>query len=175
MKHTKTLLLAPWYIPLQILRWEDAIKMIYEGVVDVVVEYDEEISSPSVTWKLPAVIRLKKLGGRNQSGNKVKFSRQNVYARDGYRCQYCGNEFPPEKLTYDHVNPKSAGGRRTWDNIVTACARCNLKKSHKTCDEIGMWPLREPIQPKKLPLHPPVIDREVVPEEWQDFLGAWAR
>ena len=62
--HTRTLLLSPYYLPLKILRWQDAVKMKYEGTADVVAEYDDVISSPSVTWKMPAVMRLKILSGR---------------------------------------------------------------------------------------------------------------
>jgi 5-methylcytosine-specific restriction endonuclease McrA len=167
----KTLLLAPWYFPLKVLRWEDAVKMIYEGTVDVVVEYDEEIRSPSVTWKMPAVIRLRRLDRALKNG--IKFSRQNVYTRDGYRCQYCGDKFPVSRLSYDHVVPKSAGGRRTWTNIVTACKACNSRKADRTCDESGMWPLRIPVMPKSLPLVGPLIDPATAPEEWHGFLGGW--
>lgn len=173
--HTKTLLLAPWYFPVQVLRWEDAVKMIYEGTVDVVVEYDEDIASPSVTWKMPAVIRLRRLNRREQHGNHIKFSRQNVYARDRSTCQYCGERFNERDLSYDHVVPKSAGGRRTWDNIVTACKPCNLRKANRTCDEAGMWPRNPPRQPRNLPINGPVIDRDTAPEEWHGFLGGWAR
>ena len=172
---TRTLLLAPWYLPLQVLHWHDAVKMIYEGTVDVVVEYNEQISSPSITWQMPAVVRLKRLNGRKEQRNGVKFSRQNVYMRDAYRCQYCGDRFVAAQLSYDHVVPKSAGGRRTWTNIVTACKPCNLRKADRRCDDAGMWPLRSPVQPATLPLHPPIIDVLNAPDEWRDFLGAWAR
>jgi 5-methylcytosine-specific restriction endonuclease McrA len=92
---TRTLLLTPWYIPIQVPHWQDAIKMVYEETVDVVVEYDEDVRSPSVTWKMPAVVRLRKLK-RDRTQTSVKFSRVNVYARDGYRCQYCGERFDDE-------------------------------------------------------------------------------
>lgn len=170
---TRTLLLTPWYIPVKVIRWEDAIKMMYEGTVDVVTSYQETVSSPSVTWQMPAVLRLRKLPPRAK--NAVKFSRQNVYARDDYRCQYCGDRFPLAQLSYDHVVPKSAGGRREWRNIVTACRPCNSRKADRTCDESGMWPMRDPVQPKVLPMTGPTIDPATAPEEWQDFIGAWAR
>lgn len=170
----KTLLLTPWFFPSKILHWEDAVKMIYEGVVEVVAEYDDVIRSPSVTWQMPAVIRLKKLD-RRRVKNGIKFSRQNVYARDGYCCQYCGERFKEDDLSYDHVVPKSAGGRRSWTNIVTACKPCNLRKANRSCDQAGMWPRREPVQPTSLPLLGPRIDPATAPDEWQEYLGAWAR
>lgn len=171
---TRTLLLTPWYIPIQILHWQDAIKMIYEQTVDVVVEYDEEVRSPSVTWKMPAVIRLRKLK-RERKQSSVKFSRANVYARDDKRCQYCGERFDESELSYDHVVPKRAGGRRTWTNIVTACRSCNFRKGSLSCDEAGMWPIRSPRVPSSLPITGPRLDLGTAPEEWQDYLGAWAR
>jgi len=166
--HTKTLLLSPYYFPITVLRWEDAVKMRYEGTADVVAEYDDEICSPSVTWKMPAVMRLRKMPSTRKRG--LKFSRLNVYQRDGYRCQYCGNQFAIACLSYDHVVPRSAGGRTDWTNIVTACRPCNLRKGNKSCDDAGMFPLQEPVRPRFLPLTSPVIDRSKVPEEWLGFV-----
>jgi 5-methylcytosine-specific restriction endonuclease McrA len=169
--HTKTLLLTPWYFPIKVLRWQDAVKMKYEETVDVVVEYGDEIRSPSVTWRVPAVVRLRKMAKADSRG--VKFSRRNVYQRDDYRCQYCGEKKPARELSYDHVVPRSAGGRTTWDNIVAACRVCNTRKDDQTCDEAGMWPLRAPRRPATLPLAPPLFDRDV-PVEWQGFTAGFA-
>jgi 5-methylcytosine-specific restriction endonuclease McrA len=165
----KTLLLTPWYFPVKILRWQDAVKMRYEGVADVVAEYGDEIRSPSVTWRVPAVLRLRKMP--KASKRDVKFSRLNVYQRDGYRCAYCGSKFPVSELSYDHVVPRSAGGRTGWENIVTACRPCNLRKGNKTCDEAGMWPRVAPYRPKSLPLTGPVIDVATAPAEWHGFVA----
>ena len=169
--HTKTLLLTPWYFPIKVLRWQDAVKMKYEETIDVVVEYEDEIRSPSVTWRVPAVVRLRKMAKSGSRG--VKFSRRNVYQRDDYRCQYCGEKKPARELSYDHVVPRSAGGRTTWDNIVAACRACNTRKDDQTCDEAGMWPLRAPRRPVSLPIAPPLFDREV-PVEWQGFTAGFA-
>ncbi len=165
---TRVLLLTPWYFPIKVLRWEDAIKMKYEGTIDIIVEYDETVSSPSITWKVPAVIRLRKLTGGVKRG--VKFSRINVYARDGFRCQYCSERFPIRQLTFDHVIPRASGGRTSWENIVTCCRACNARKDRMTCDEAGMWPLTVPVRPKTLPLLSPVIDHELAPKEWKEYL-----
>jgi 5-methylcytosine-specific restriction endonuclease McrA len=167
MNH-KTLLLTPWYLPVKILRWQEAVKMRYEGIAEVVAEYADEIRSPSVTWHVPAVLRLRKMQKPSKHG--VKFSRQNVYQRDGYRCAYCGGKFPVSALSYDHVVPRSAGGRTVWENIVTACRPCNVRKGNKTCDDAGMWP-HTPYRPKSLPLVGPVIDPATAPAEWHGFAG----
>lgn len=167
---TRTLLLSSYYLPVRVLHWQDAIKMVYEGTVRVVVEYDETVSSPSVTWKVPAVIALKRSVRKYVKG-AVKFSRRNVYARDSFRCQYCGGHFSEEELTYDHVVPKSGGGRRTWTNIVSACRACNSRKGNRSCDESGMFPLRSPLEPSVMEILSPVIDPSNAPDEWLDFLG----
>ena len=166
---TRTLLLTAWYFPLRILRWQDAVKMVYEGTVDVLAEYDEELRSPSVTWHTPAVVRLRRSVGRYKKG--VKFSRMNVYQRDRFTCQYCGVKFPWNELTYDHLVPRARGGRTNFLNIVTACKRCNSKKGHLTCDEAGMFPRNAPVHPSSLPLVSPVWHRGTIPEEWEPFLA----
>lgn len=99
----------------------------------------------------------------------AKFSRINVYTRDAFTCQYCGDRFKMRMLSYDHVVPRSAGGRTEWTNIVTACKPCNNKKGNRTCDESGMWPRSKPTQPRTLPLTGPIIDPETVPPEWRHF------
>ncbi|HEY3498458.1 MAG TPA: HNH endonuclease [Polyangiaceae bacterium] len=169
--HTRTLLLTPWYFPIKVLRWQDAVKMKYEETVDVIVEYEDEIRSPSVTWRVPAVVRLRRMARSENRG--VRFSRRNVYQRDGYICQYCGEKKPARELSYDHVVPRSAGGRTVWENIVTACRDCNARKDDLTCDEAGMWPRTAPRRPHSLPLSPPLFDRDV-PSEWQGFTAGFA-
>lgn len=166
--HTRTLLLSPYYLPLKIIRWQDAVKMKYEGTAEVVAEYEDVIASPSVTWKMPAVMRLRSIPRAQKRG--VNFSRLNVYQRDGYRCQYCGGKFPIAALSYDHVVPRSAGGRTDWLNIVTACKACNTRKANHSCDDAGMWPLKPPARPRSLPMSSPVIDPSSAPQEWLGFV-----
>ena len=166
----KTLLLTSWMFPLRIITWQGAVKMIYEGKVDVLAEYNEEIRSPSVVWKMPAVIRIYRKLTRKTS--KVKFSRMNIYTRDNFTCQYCGHKYYNNQrmLSYDHVIPKCDGGRTTFTNIVTACKPCNAYKDNKSCDEVGMWPLNQPTHPKFLPIVGPRISVEWAPIEWIPFL-----
>lgn len=141
----------------------------YKGIVEVVAEYSETVSSPSVTINLPAVVRLKRaLPSKKKS---PKFSRLGVYTRDKWTCSYCGKKFTFSELTYDHLTPRSRGGRTEWNNIVSACEPCNSRKGNKTCDEASMWPRVEPYEPKSLPLSPSPIDvsHEIQPE-WLPWL-----
>jgi len=165
---TKTLLLTAWYFPIRVLAWQDAVKMIYESTVDVLAEYDEDLRSPSVTWKMPAVVRLRRNVHRHKQA--VRFSRLNVYQRDKFTCQYCGGVFGWGQLTYDHVVPRSRGGRTTFQNIVTACKPCNLRKGNHTCDQVGMFPMHTPVQPQALPLPNPLVHIGKVPVEWEPYL-----
>ena len=167
--NTRTLLLNALYVPVRILHWQDAVKMRYEGTVDVVAEYQDEIRSPSVSWRMPAVVRLRRMPKQRQRG--VKFSRVNVYMRDKFTCQYCSRRCAFDEFTYDHVVPRSAGGRTCWENIVAACQPCNLRKGNRSCDEAGMWPRREPVVPRWLPAATPRIDRQGAPEEWLAFVA----
>ena len=164
----RTLLLTSWFFPHKVIRWEHAITLVYLHKADRVVDYADEIRSPSITMKTPAVIRLRRNFGKVKRG--VKFSRVNIFTRDEHRCQYCAERFSASKLTFDHVTPRSCGGRTEWTNIVTACRPCNAKKANRTPDESGMFPRTLPRQPKVLPLSGPVVDLAEVPLEWRNFL-----
>jgi len=83
---------------------------------------------------------------------EVKFNRRNIYARDGNRCQYCGRKHPTTELSLDHVVPRSQGGRSTWDNIVCACLKCNIRKGGRTPIEAGMTLIAVPKRPKRNPV-----------------------
>lgn len=168
---TRTLLLTVWYFPVRVLHWQDAVKMIYENTVEVVAEYDEDLCSPSVTWKMPAVVRLRRNVGSKKRG--VKFSRMNVYQRDNFICQYCGKKFRWNELTYDHIVPRSRGGRTNFSNIVTACKPCNARKSNLTCDQAGMFPLNRPTHPKALPLASPLLYPGTIPAQWEPYLAPY--
>jgi len=163
----KVLVLTSWFFPYQILRWQDAVRLIYMNSATVVAEYNEELRSPSVTWQMPAVIRL---SPEIEPKRKTKFSRINVFTRDRFTCQYCGRKKKMRELTFDHLIPRKNGGKTSWENIVTACGPCNLRKGGMTKDEAGMFPLRLPVRPKSLPLISPVRDLEHAPEEWHEFV-----
>lgn len=100
---------------------------------------------------------------------KVRFSRQNIYLRDGCTCQYCGKRFPRSELNLDHVIPRSRGGRTTWDNIVCSCINCNLRKGGRTPQEASMKLLRPPSRPRWSPFTRDV-DGSQAHEDWRPFL-----
>jgi len=114
------------YEPLRIINWKKAVTLLMLGKVEVLEEYGRDIRSVSFTIKLPSVVRLLMMVKRPKT--QIRFSRQNIYARDKYSCQYCGRKFPVEDLSYDHVIPKSRGGKTLWTNIVTCCMGCNRKR-----------------------------------------------
>jgi 5-methylcytosine-specific restriction endonuclease McrA len=155
--------------PHQTTSWEEAVTLVYLKKGEVLEHYDAHVSSPSITYQIPAVIRLKKMIARIKTD--VKFSRVNVYTRDGFRCQYCGLKKVMKLLNYDHVIPRSQGGKTTWDNIVTSCIKCNLKKDCQTPEEAGMRLLKKPVKPKSLPLSGVFIPPAHVPELWEPYLS----
>ena len=164
----QVLLLNISYEPLKIIDWKKAITMLCLGKVEVIEESSHEIHSVSFTIKLPSVVRLLKMVKRNKS--PVKFSRQNIYARDRYKCQYCGERFQSEELTYDHILPKSRGGKTEWENIVTCCVECNRKKGGRTPQEASMKLIRKPVCPAWVPAARITIGFREVPQSWRDYL-----
>jgi len=164
----QVLLLNITYEPLKIINWKRAITLFLLGKVEVLEEYGQEIHSVSFTVRLPSVVRLLRLVRR--PGRSVKFSRQNIYTRDKYRCQYCGKKYPSEELTYDHVIPKSRGGRTEWKNIVTCCIPCNRLKGGQTPAEAGMSLIGKPGRPAWMPSIRITIGFKEVPDAWRDYL-----
>src|SRR5215831_14542613 len=167
----RTLLLTPWMAPHKIISWERAVVLLVLDKVDVLEEYDVEIRSLSWALRTPAVVRLKKtIGGKKHA---VRFSRINVYTRDGFRCQYCSEKKEMRDLNYDHVVPRVRGGKTVWENIVTSCYACNDRKGSRTPEEAGMKLLRKPFKPETLPVVPPIrLDEDDVPELWQPYCAA---
>jgi len=164
----QVLLLNVTYEPLKIINWKKAITLLFLEKVEVLEEYGRAIHSVSFTIQLPSVVRLLRMVKKPKT--PVKFSRQNIYARDKYRCQYCGDKSPPEELTYDHVIPRFRGGKTRWDNIVTCCIRCNRKKGGHTPREAGLKLIRKPSRPTWLPALRISVGVREVPQSWRDYL-----
>jgi 5-methylcytosine-specific restriction endonuclease McrA len=100
----------------------------------------------------------------------VPFSRANIYARDNHSCQYCGDPFPTNELTFDHVVPVAHGGRKDWENIVTCCITCNRKKGGRTPDQAGMRLIRHPRRPDRAPAIRITFGLRNAPESWRDYV-----
>jgi 5-methylcytosine-specific restriction endonuclease McrA len=163
----RTLLLNTTFEPLAVVSWKKAVTLMFLRKVEVIREYDREIKSVSAAFKLPAVIRLLRFVGSKQI--QVRFSRRNVFLRDDYTCQYCGQRFEPKHLTCDHIVPKSKGGITGWTNIVTSCIYCNLKKADKLPEEVEMVPRKRPGRPPGsylLMLH---LGAGSFPDHWKDY------
>jgi 5-methylcytosine-specific restriction endonuclease McrA len=168
MTATRTLLLSQSYEPIKVISWQRAITLLSLGKVEVIEEYERDIRTVSVVFKMPAVVRLLRAFRRHKK--PVKFSRVNIYARDKYRCQYCGKKAPMKELTYDHVMPRSRGGKTTWTNIVTCCYECNRTKANRTPREARMRLRKEPIQPKWVPAVSIRLSASSMPDAWADYL-----
>lgn len=154
------------YYPLSLWHWQTALKAVFLGRVSIVSEYDMEVRSPSMSMKLPSVIALKDYIKQPEF---PAFTRFNLFLRDKFTCVYCGSE---EDLTFDHVIPRSQGGRTCWTNISAACAPCNLRKGGRTPEESKMFPRRWPHQPTAHELN--ANGRKFPPnylhESWRDYL-----
>ena len=157
------------YFPLSLWAWQDAIKAVFLDRVNVISEYERSVSSPSFQMKLPSVISLKEYVPLDR---RPAFTRFNVFLRDRFQCQYCGESLPSEDLTFDHVIPRSRGGRTTWGNVVTACQSCNLLKGNRMPHDCGMFPLMRPEQPSAFRLQDNgrMFPPNFLHESWNDFL-----
>jgi 5-methylcytosine-specific restriction endonuclease McrA len=165
---TRTLLLSQGYEPIKVISWQRAITLLSLGKVEVIEEYDAEIRAVSLVIKVPAVVRL--LRAFRRHAKPVKFSRINIYARDGYKCQYCGTKCPISELTYDHVVPRAKGGRTTWENIVSCCYPCNYHKGNRTPAEASMSLRTVPTRPQWVPAVTIRVSTKSVPDAWRDYL-----
>jgi 5-methylcytosine-specific restriction endonuclease McrA len=127
------------------------------------------VNTPNFRIAIPEVIALKLYDRLPTS--EIKFTRRNIYEHYSYRCCYCGKKFGSTDLNLEHVIPKSRGGKTCWDNIVTACVPCNLKKGNKLLIETSMKLLIKPTKPKwrgalSLVLNSPVKMKS----SWQKFV-----
>ena len=142
----KTLKLDSTYRPVGVIDCLEALVLCIVGKATAVEEYEDEISSPSVTFKIPSVIVLKNVV--KFISRSIRATRNNIIWRDKNTCQYCGYVGTSSNLTLDHVLPKSRGGDNSWLNLVTCCKKCNQKKRDRTPEEADMKLLNKPVKPK---------------------------
>ena len=167
----RTLVLNCNYYPLGTISWERAITLLYDKRADLLEEYENDIvRSVSLSIKKPAVIRLQRWVKGKMIG--IRFNKSNVYLRDKGKCQYCLQKVTEHKSTYDHVMPKSRGGKTDWTNIVTCCYDCNQKKDCRTPEEARMKLACKPIKPTSLPIERSFSVRwqDSLPEVWKNYI-----
>ena len=100
---------------------------------------------------------------------EVKFNRENLFERDSYRCQYCGDSFEEGDLNMDHVIPRDRGGRTSWENIVTSCIPCNSRKANRLPHQANMHLIKKPERPRWRPFISSLIDQNYDPD-WDHFI-----
>jgi 5-methylcytosine-specific restriction endonuclease McrA len=154
------------YYPLSLWCWQDAVRAAFLDRVNIVSEYDRCVTSPSFSMRLPSVVSLKSYVKPTRT---PAFTRFNVFLRDRFTCQYCGAK---EDLTFDHVIPRSKGGLTTWQNVVTACSPCNLRKGDKLPKDADMFPFQKPFAPDVQDLHSNgrLFPPNYLHESWIDYL-----
>lgn len=145
MDEVAVLVLNATFEPLQFTNVRRAVTLLLSGKAAAVEASPRVVRSPSTTFPLPAVIRLETYI-RKPFLERVAFNKKNILRRDGYTCQYCNRR--GDRLTVDHVTPRSRGGPTTWTNVVAACLRCNLRKGDRLPHEAEMRLLREPFHPR---------------------------
>jgi 5-methylcytosine-specific restriction endonuclease McrA len=171
----KVLVLDSRFEPIKVVSLHHAFVLLYSHRAECVVDSDRVIQGVSKKWTVPWIVRLRGCKPRTKRGGGPRFSRQNIYLRDGFRCQYCHWTGPVASLTLDHLVPTAKGGKTSWDNIVTACKPCNMKKGAKTIEEMGLL-MRRP--PQKPDIHPSLLfpvrfglTLKNTPEPWLPYLN----
>ncbi|AES80830.1 putative HNH nuclease [Medicago truncatula] len=168
------------YRPVNVVCWKRAICLEFMEKADVLEYYDKTVNSPSGSFYIPAVLRVRHLLQVIKRRRVVKnsLSRKNILFRDNYTCQYCSSH---ENLTIDHVVPAALGGEWTWENLVTACSKCNSKKGRKSLEEAKMKLMKVPKKPKDydilaIPLTAAALRvltaRKGTPDEWRQYLSS---
>jgi 5-methylcytosine-specific restriction endonuclease McrA len=134
-------------------------------------ESDDAISLVNGSLRAPRIVHLNRYERIPRTA--VRLTRRNVMFRDAHECQYCGLK-PTLRvvLNIDHVLPRSRGGEDTWENLVTSCRACNLRKGRRTPEEAGMKLLRKPVRPKWSSMAQLLLGHSLKFKEWEPFLKA---
>ena len=154
------------YYPLSLWPWQEAVKAVWLDRVQIVAEYEEFVHSPSTAIRIPSVVVLKDYV---KPQKRVAFTRFNLFLRDEFSCQYCGAK---GDLTFDHVVPRAKGGVTSWENVVAACSKCNLRKGSRSLRHSGLTLRQPPRQPvaEELRNRGRKFPPNYLHESWMDFL-----
>ncbi len=156
------------YEPLDVCTVRRALGLLLAEKAHLVLNGRGKIHTVRATFEIPSVIRLDYMVKRPRP--RVKLSREEIFRRDNYTCQYCGRRV--SKPTIDHVVPRHLGGQDTWDNLVTACAACNARKGGRTLEQAHMRLLKQPAPPPMSAIYR--FRRYLAShQEWEDFLRGW--
>lgn len=162
---SQVLVLNASYEPLNVCTVRRAHVLVFKGKAVVVEETSRTLRSAAARFPWPHVIRLLNYVRVPRVAQR-KISRRALFARDEWRCQYCGAS---GKLTLDHVVPRSRGGVSSWNNVVASCAPCNLRKGDRLPEEARMFPRERPRPPS--PLLFVTLAASRIPERWHPYLG----
>ena len=149
--------------------WQDTIKAVFLERVNIVAEYEKKVSSSNFSMQLPSVISLKKYIPLNK---RIPFTRFNLFLRDHFKCQYCNVKFKASELTFDHVVSRAKGGLSDWDNVVSACFKCNNKKGSLSYKDANMKLVKPPKKPTFIELREAgkLFPPNYLHHTWNDFL-----
>ena len=166
--------LSTW--PLQVLSAREAIEAVWHDKATVVETWEDAFfHSPSAKIAVPKVMMLREYVPVHSD---PKFCRASIFLRDKFRCQYCGQQFDQRELTYDHVIPRTQGGKTEWDNIVTACIECNAIKRDQHAKFSGRKGVKGSLRPLKTPRRPTTAELlraglEFLPKDIKLDFGSW--
>ena len=148
--------------------WKRAICLLTSGKARKPYNYDSdyEIRTTVGVYKLPRTLVLVEYV--RIPYRKIKLTRENVFRRDNYTCQYCGCDLNASNATLDHVKPVSRGGGEFWENLVSSCRKCNTRKGNRTLKEARMEPINKPRVPSCDKFMMTFID-----EQTREVWGRW--
>jgi len=167
----RVLVLNQNYEPLNVTTWQRAVALLYLGKAVAIESDGQPIRSATEEFAMPHVVRLSYHVRRPMP--EVRISRSAIMARDGHRCQYCGQR--GKNMTLDHVVPRQRMGGHTWENLVACCTECNNKKGNCTPQEAGMELLSQPRRPRFIPYLSYATFRAALKNRvWRDYLEPFA-
>ena len=156
------------YEPLNVCDVRRAVGMLIGGKAEIVEDGRGMLHSATQRVPFPSVIRLAYMIRRPRP--RVKLTRREIFRRDGYTCQYCGQQ--THSLTMDHVMPRHRGGEHSWTNLVSACPACNRRKGGRTPEEARMALLHVPFEPRPTTIY--LFGQHLEGNEtWHKFLKGW--
>ena len=183
MLNTSVLVLNRLYQPVHVTSVRRAFSLLYQGIAKAIDDqyklYEfsdwaalsasehDSVATVNKRIRVPRVLVLSAY--EHLPKGRVRFSRLNIYARDGDTCQYCGRKLARSELNLDHIIPRSQGGKTSWENVVCSCVPCNLKKGGRTPEQANMRLLKKPLRPRWTPFFRGSAKR-ITYREWLPFL-----